>query len=202
MKLRKLVALITAGALCLGMSMTALAADPSREAVAPTGATTADGTKLDVEPLTKENLEQVQKDVNKILEESGRGTLPEGAKAEIVVAADISLPEGEEIPKEGLQIEVQMTSDQIAAHDIKVGDRFYVLHQKADGTWEVLNGYGTVDKDGKIIATVYSLSPLAFVKITGVDGKAITLVNDPEATPASKPKVVTPAKKASPKTGE
>ncbi len=201
MKLKKLVALITAGTLCLGMSMTAFASDLSREAVKPTGATTSNGTKLEVEALTQENLDQVQKDVTKILEDSGRGVLPEGAKAEVVVAADISLPEGMTIPKEGLQIEVQMTSEQISKHDVKVGDKFYILHQKADGTWEVLNGYGTVDKDGKIIATVYGLSPIAFVKITSAGGKAITLVNDPQA-PENKPKAVTPVKPTSPKTGE
>jgi len=201
MKLKKLVALITAGTLCLGMSMTAFAADPSREAVKPAGATTSNGTELKVEALSQATLDQVQKDVTKILEDSGRGVLPAGAKAEVVVAADISLPDGESIPKEGLQIEVQMTEAQIDAHDIKVGDKFYILHQRSDGTWEVLNGYGTVDKNGKIIATVYGLSPIAFVKITSAGGQAITLVNDPQ-DPTKKAEAVTPVKQASPKTGE
>lgn len=191
MKLKKLVALLTAGALCLGMSLTAFAADVSREEV-PKGVTAGD-KELVVKPLDEEQLKQVQDDVTKILEDAGRGEIPAGGKAEVVVAADISLPEGDKVPEEGLQIEVAMTAAQTKG--LSNGDKLYVLHW--NGTkWEVLNGFAEY-RNGKLYAKVFSFSPFAFVKVTSAGGQVVTMTND-----TGKAVPVTPVKKASPKTGE
>ena len=47
--------------------------------------------------------------------------------------------------------------------EVKAGDKIYLLHQKADKTWEVIHP----DKveDGKVTATFTSLSPVAIVKV-------------------------------------
>lgn len=196
MKFKKLVALCTAGALCLGMSLTAFAADGSREEL-PAGVTAGD-VKLEVKPLDKQQLEDVKKDLTSILENSGRGDMPENSKAEVVVAADIDVPEGTDTSK-GVQIEVALTDTQ--KNGLSNGDRLYVLHW--NGTkWEVLNGWAEY-RDGKLYAKVFDFSPFAFVKITQItydkDGKPVEKVITLEKDTG---KVVTPAKKASPKTGE
>lgn len=163
MKLKKLVALCTAGALCLGMSLTAFAADPSREEV-PESVKAGD-LNLEVKPLDKQQLADVKKDLDTILENSGRGELPENAKAEIVVAADIDVPKGTDTSN-GLQIEVALTEDQ--KNGLANGDKLYVLHyNETTKTWDVLNGWAEY-KDGKLYAKVYDFSPFAFVKVTQI----------------------------------
>ena len=54
--------------------------------------------------------------------------------------------------------------------DVKDGDTLYILHQKADGTWEVLEGTAVVTEENgyksySVAAHFDSLSPVAVIKI-------------------------------------
>lgn len=94
--------------------------------------------------------------------------------------------------------------------DIKDGDTIYVLHQKDDGTWEVLEGKAIVvtneygDNDISVEVTMTSFSPVAFIKVMS-DGEVVVL--DKTETPVQKvdtktAKTTTVTVKKSPKTGE
>ena len=54
---------------------------------------------------------------------------------------------------------------------VTAGQKVTVLHQKADGTWEVISGSKV--EDGKVTATFTSLSPVAFV-VEGTSDKTGT----------------------------
>lgn len=202
MKLKKLVALCTAGALCLGMSLTAFAADPSREEV-PESVTAGD-IKLEVKPLDKQQLEDVKKDLDTILEDAGRGEIPDNAKAQLVVAADIDVPAGTDT-SQGVQIEVALTDAQ--KNGLANGDKLYVLHfNETTKKWEVLNGWAEY-KDGKLYAKVYDFSPFAFVKVTQItydkDGKPVEKVITLSADTGKPVRVAkSTSGTVSPKTGE
>lgn len=94
--------------------------------------------------------------------------------------------------------------------DIKDGDIIYVLHQKDDGTWEVLEGKAVVEWNGtgytsvKVKVTMTGFSPVAFIKVMS-DGEVVVL--DKTETPVQKvdtktAKTTSVTVKKSPKTGE
>lgn len=93
--------------------------------------------------------------------------------------------------------------------DIKDGDTIYVLHQKDDGTWEVLEGKAVVEDTEyytrvSVEVNLTSLSPVAFIKVMS-DGEVVVL--DKTETPVQKvdtktAKTTTVTVKKSPKTGE
>lgn len=94
--------------------------------------------------------------------------------------------------------------------DIKDGDIIYVLHQKDDGTWEVLEGkavvewYGTGYTTVSVKVTMTGFSPVAFIKVMS-NGEVVVL--DKNETPVQKvdpktAKTTTVTVKKSPKTGE
>ncbi len=72
----------------------------------------------------------------------------------VVAVVDVKLPAGN-IPAEGISITFNVDG-------IVAGDKLYILHEKADGTWETINP--TKVEDGKVTATFKSLSPVAIVK--------------------------------------
>lgn len=76
----------------------------------------------------------------------------------VVAVVDISLPAGVKIPAEGISITFDVDG-------IVAGDKVYLLHGKADGTWETITPSKVAD--GKITATFTSLSPVAIVKVAG-----------------------------------
>lgn len=98
--------------------------------------------------------------------------------------------------------------------DIKDGDTIYLLHQTADGTWEVIEGKAeVVSKYGYtyvyVTATMTGFSPVAFIKVMS-DGK-ITVLDKTETKVAeveitnsasTATSVSTTTEKTSPKTGE
>lgn len=99
-----------------------------------------------------------------------------------------------EIPEGAKSVDVTIKVD-----GIKVGDTVLVLHQKADGTWESLNA--RVEKDGEVIATFTSFSPVVIAK---VDAKATdNTVNDTVSGDAADNNTVEgeDAEGTSPKTG-
>lgn len=67
-----------------------------------------------------------------------------------------------EIPEGAQSVDVTLTVD-----GIKKGDSIVVLHQKADGTWETLAS--KVEKDGEVIATFTSFSPVVVVKAAATE---------------------------------
>ena len=93
--------------------------------------------------------------------------------------------------------------------DIKDGDTIYVLHQKYDGTWEVLEGKAVVEDTEyftrvSVSVNLTSLSPVAFIKVMS-DGEVVVL--DKTETPVQKvdtktAKTTSVTVKKSPKTGE
>lgn len=98
--------------------------------------------------------------------------------------------------------------------DLKDGDIIYVLHQTADGTWEVIEGKAEVVDSGYgytdvyVTATMTGFSPVAFIKVmsdgkVAVLDKAETKVAEVEtAKSGSTVKAATETVKTSPKTGE
>ena len=103
---------------------------------------------------------------------------------------------------------------------IKNNDTLYILHQKADGTWEVLEATAVVETSGdvttyKVKAHFDSFSPVAIIKVMS-NGKITVLdkngnetgtITTTEANKGDKVKgesvkvVKTTAEKKSPKTG-
>ena len=102
--------------------------------------------------------------------------------------------------------------------DIKNGDTVYVLHQTADGTWEVLEGKAVVTKDAggytsvSVDVTMTGFSPVAFIKVMS-NGEVVvldrteTIVSQVEptgsaSTVTTEKTTSTVTTKTSPKTGE
>lgn len=100
--------------------------------------------------LDAKNLENLP-DSYKELKEAGSDKT---VTAEVLSAVEISLPV--DIPEEGVQLT-------IAIDGVKAGDMIVLLHKGADG-WERI--YPDKVKNGKVVATFTSLSPIAIVKYT------------------------------------
>lgn len=81
---------------------------------------------------------------------------------------------------------------------VDIGEVLYVLHQKHDGTWEVLSS-NVFNLGGDISVSVhlYSLSPIALVKVMSPDGSIKELKEKPVSATAGNNK-----ERKSPKTGD
>ncbi len=221
MKMKKMVALLAAGVLCLGMSTTAFAA------ISPTGANAeilgdSDeneqivGVGLESGYLTtpgqkeaKEALE-VLNDSEKLAAELQKAGYDTKGKDIIVMGAGMYEYKvydetqnkwiASELPKGGLDISFSLTGGYGGhildnAKDLKHGDTVYVMHYVGNGEWQVIET--TVEMRGGVpYVTVHmnSLSPVAFIKVMS-NGEVVKL------DPVTKKPVQAP-KKASPKTGE
>lgn len=113
-----------------------------------------DGQKveLNVEKVDGKTLETVYEKVEKAVAESTSKT----DKHSVVAVVDVSLPSGVKMPTGG--IEITFDVDGVVA-----GDKIYLLHEKADGTWETITPSKVAD--GKVTAKFTSLSPVAIVKV-------------------------------------
>ncbi|WP_251389327.1 hypothetical protein [Mediterraneibacter agrestimuris] len=127
-----------------------------------------------------EEVKEILKDdeqVRDILENNGY--IPED-KGDITVigVGDIELPEGA-MPEGGIDLSIPVTGD--LTNDLNEGDTVYVLHQKHDGTWEVLEGkVSSKDANGVVVDAHFdSLSPIAIIKVMS-DGKAVIMDKDGE----------------------
>ena len=78
-----------------------------------------------------------------------------------------------EIPEGAQSVDVTLTVD-----GIKKGDSIVVLHQKADGTWETLAS--KVEKDGEVIATFTSFSPVVVVKAAATETSQTEVLTSPK----------------------
>lgn len=108
-----------------------------------------------------------------------------GANDQVVVIAAGELKVDGEMPEGGLDFAIDVNGN-----GVNPGDTLYVLHKKADGTWEVFAV--VVKENGSVEFHLDSLSPVALIKVMS-DGSVKVL--------SEKTETVTSEKK-SPKTGE
>lgn len=88
--------------------------------------------------------------------------------------------EEQELPEGGLDVVIDFVAYHVDTKDLEAGDIIYVLHQKSDGSWEVLEGKvydygGSPFKKAKVHFD--SLSPVAFIKVMS-NGEAVVLDKD------------------------
>ena len=106
--------------------------------------------ELTVEPVEEAVVETVYDKVETATTSSSTETHT------VAAIVEVSLPAGVTMPAEGLAITFDVDG-------IVAGDHIYLLHQKADGTWETITPSKVAD--GKVTATFTSLSPVAIVKV-------------------------------------
>lgn len=145
--MKKTVVSLLAALMVLAVATPVLAA-PSKDAEAAakpiTEVKTESGVKLTVSKVTEEKVAEVYAEAEKKNEDS-----------EILAVVEVSVPEGTDTSK-GLKVTFDVTG-------VVAGEKIYLLHEKANGTWEVIHP----DKveDGKVTATFKSFSPVAVVKV-------------------------------------
>lgn len=216
MKMKKIVAVVSAAALTLAMGMTSFAA-PSVTGGITGGGTieTESGKVVDVivsDPTTSNKLTEKEKEVvNKLV--TADETTKEEAKTEALQQAGVTVPEGQtanilgvvDIDVSGLE-----TGDTayvtVNVPSAKLGDNIIVLHyNEATGTWEKIDA--EVTADGQVRLTIKSASPFAFLVLAAAtDNGDGTIVDNPTKDPSKPSGGKTPAAKSasatSPKTGE
>ena len=135
----KKFAAVLAALLVLSCGTTVLAA-PSANASALKDAVSTKTEGVTLEAVTADVVE----DAFEVAEEKN-------AKSEVLALVEVK------VAKEG------KTTITFEVKEVKAGDKIYLLHQKADKTWEVIHP----DKveAGKVTATFTSLSPVAIVEI-------------------------------------
>lgn len=201
--LKKLTAILLVSAMCIGTAFTSFAAEADGGSQ-NTNPGTEDTTQLP--DMGENDLVARDKDGNavvvrqdeitdeKVIETlSSQEGLKEvlgtkyqvGAKDQVVVIASGELKVDGEMPEGGLDFAIDVNGN-----GVNPGDTLYVLHKKADGTWEVFAV--VVKEDGSVEFHLDSLSPVALVKVMS-DGSVKVL--------SEKTETVTSEKK-SPKTGE
>ena len=203
-KMKKAAALIASAVLCLSMGVTVLAASPTDPAIPEKENTQAyayqafdkDGNKVTLRS------EQISQEVEEILkDESAVKDILTGAGYEVseddqvvVLGAgdfhtvDKNFEEFDQDISDGVEFTFELgasneeygyaTENWDDLKDLKNGDTIYVLHQKADGTWEVLEGTAVVEDNYyttvSVKVTLTSLSPIAFVKVMS-NGEVVVL---------------------------
>lgn len=202
--LKKIAAVAAAAVLCVSMSVGVFASSPVDPVIPPLwggNGTDKDGNKVTAAPTEElsEEVEEVLKDeeqVKEILKEAGY-EVTDDMNAVILGAGDISLvdqywDEKMEMPEGGVDLELDLSTiifdydnyeyvgENEEVLNLKNGDTLYILHQKADGTWEVLEGTAVVETDEwgytyySVKAHFDSLSPVAIVKIMS-NGEVVVL---------------------------
>lgn len=183
MKLKKMVALITAGALCLGMSMTAFAANSVDETngyaqVEGGGFIRGDQELTEEQQKAYDEAKEVLSDEAKVKEELEKlGYDTKGKDIVVMGVGDYQYYDEDgkpaDLPK-GSKVKFSLSGLE-QAKGLKHNDQIYVMHYLGDGKWEVksatvkiVNGiaYAEVEMD--------SLSPVAFLKVMS-NGKIVKL---------------------------
>ncbi len=208
MKLKKLVALITAGALCLGMSMTAFAADDKSPEEVPTTWGEADGGKLQVwNGATPEERQEI---ADKAMAWMEKNTPNIAKDAEIIFVGDYDLfqknDKGEWDWLEDGKVPGGKKLFSFDVNDIENKEGFvpgktvYALHGNADGTFTPIEGKLVYDEArGWFIEVEMSeFSPVVFLKVMS-NGKIVEVDWKGDVVD---PKTKTATRTASPKTGE
>ena len=144
MKLKKLVALITAGALCLGMSMTAFAADDKSPDKVPSANGWANGGDLGaINTATEKEVQDIADEAMNWLEKNKPNI---AANAEVIFAGDYRLYDAETGTwlEEGAKVPGGKTVFSFNVNNVKDKDGFvdgkvvYGLHKNADGTYSLV----------------------------------------------------------------
>lgn len=229
--MKKVMMLVLAFVLCMSVGMVSLAARSPEDPI-PSFGTGATGTDKDGNKVTigwagplADEVEAMLKDEQKvkdILTEAGY--ILNGDETVAVLGAQniclknldynkIDVPEGGvdlTIPLQARYYDytnkVWIENEEVA--NLKDGDRLYILHQKADGTWEVLEGTAVVkvDESGNKTYAVAghfdSLSPVAVIKVMS-NGEVVVLENNKKVGTIDPKKgtFTTSVVKKSPKTG-
>lgn len=181
--------------------------------------TDADGNKITVrnQGLTTD-VEEILKDdaqVKDILTDAGYA-VPDDASVVVLGAGDFTTDQ-EIVGEADMNFVLGTGNDQYSSgaywddlKDVKNGDTIYVLHQKHDGTWEVIEGKAVVRSLGggyrevSVDVTMTGFSPVAFIKVMS-NGEAVVLDKNevPQASVnTTTAKTTTVTVKTSPKTGE
>ena len=170
--MKKKLAVLLATVMVLAMGTTAMAAPSATTATADkTGATETAAALSDGISVTKGSvkIDGADSDVVPTLKavpektvESAKEAAKElvSANANVLKLVDVSLPTN--FTKATITFDIP---------GVTAGQKVTVLHQKADGTWEVISGSKV--EDGKVTATFTSLSPVAFV-VEGTSDKTGT----------------------------
>lgn len=248
-KIKKAAAVVATAVLCMSMSMGVFASSPTDPEI-PNIMWGEQSTENDSDRLSayvstykdvSEEVEKILQDedqVKEILYEAGY-TVKDGDEIKVIAASDVELYDGTssnpmELPEGGVDLDLvfgeyekyesgrEYTYGNIA--DLKEGDTVYVLHQKDDGTWEVMEGtvrvkteesYGNTYTSYYVTAHFDTLSPVAIIKVMS-NGEVVVLDKNEnykgtiDVTAANKGDKVegessqlvkTTAEKKSPKTG-
>lgn len=203
-RMKRILAIAAACVLTLSMGTVAFAASP----VDPEIPEEEPSTIIDTIGLAKDKdgnamtitfSGEVAEEVQKVLEDGEQvkeiltdaGYIPE-EKQDITVigVTDIDFPD--ELPEGGLDVDIPVNDG--LADDLKDGDMVYVLHQKHDGTWEVLEGTVTVGEDGTTTVNAHfdSFSVVAIIKVMS-DGEAVIMDKDGNNQETIVPTPSTPA---------
>lgn len=208
MKLKKLVALITAGALCLGMSMTAFAADDKSPEKVPSANGFANGG--DLAAVNQASEEEVQEIANKAMDWLKENKPNIAENAEVIFAGNYSLMQWDETNgwvdiKDGkvpggkalFSFNVNDIEDKSGFAEGKV---VYGLHDNGDGTYSLIEGKLVFDPTlgWSIQAEMEGFSPVTFFKVMS-NGKIVEVDWKGDVVA---PKTKTVARTTSPKTGE
>lgn len=218
MKLKKLVAFITAGALCLGMSLTAFAKDDSRETLPAADGYSEDGIyKADQTEYSPEELQTIADRATDWL----KLNYPNIAEnAQVIAAGNYKLYDtttGENVPvteydkydnalvpggKAVFNFDLPYN---VNKEGFKDGATVYALHQRKTEngyTFEIINGTLKYDKTSNrwyIEAEMSSFSPITFIKVMSDN----TIVEVDWKGDVVKPaNSTTVSRRVSPRTGE
>lgn len=150
--MKKRIACLLSALVVLSCATPVLAA-PSAEATQPEVKveTSVEGVEVEVEQTVAESVK------TEAATEAVKAAAAVSAdtKATVLAVVEINLTEGD-IPEGGLTLTIK-------ADGIKAGDNIVLLHKKADGTWETIVPSSV--KDGAVVATFTSLSPVAIVQL-------------------------------------
>lgn len=169
---KRVLALACVALLTVGMSMTALATNPSVQAGIVTGVESAkdkEGTsaKVVVEAIHDNHEHDEEKDY--ISTEANVKKELENLKVEVKAGEKVQLLDVKNVKIEGdaslVKFPLTIT---FKVNGIKAGDKVILLHYVSDAKgWEKLD---TITGNGTVTATFNSLSPVAFIKLA--DAKA------------------------------
>lgn len=183
---RRIVAALMAATMCLAMSVTTFAAG-SPETQKPSApveeqkpvqiidkenvkvtVVDAEGNVKEVEAPTIKEIEKKVQDVIADKETFVQNVIKDNLESNPEVAKELQDAD-EVIVLAGMDIEVELAEGEVAKvnvgqiEGVKAGDEVRALHQKKDGTWEVLKA--TVDAEGNVTVEMTSFSPVVFVKL-------------------------------------
>lgn len=217
--MKKLVALLTAGVLCLGMGMTVLAqeaevpsrdtgdepstnppsTDPADHASAVVNGKTVEVTYDDIEKEEVLEIVNDNKKLEQVLKNAGYDVKP-GQTVEGVFWADVNLKD-KTVNADG-KIDLNLCIGALKTAGLKDKDTVYVYHWGKNGLEIYEAKVKDIDGNGYIDVTLNGLSPIAVVKVTS-NGSVVAVdkKGNVVATVDKKGNVVSTVKTA-PKTGE